>query len=231
MICLLNSSIFELSIGEKTSKSIEHFVEDWPPNALRFYTTAERNRHEKRKLFAELRDEFVNLEEAIVQLILSKRTKNGGEFVYLKTTTKFIRKNDQFILNGKLYQSGQSSELSVRYITFQLVEAKGKQRIEEFKLELNEFEQSDDTFILLEAKMIRRKGEGLFANLFKIINRIERTETKHLVNIVVCTKYFKYLVIRLLKVKECKHFRKSYRKKKLHRIFHHRSKQLFDGNL
>ena len=190
MICLLNSSIFDLSITENATKSIELFVEDWPPNALRFYTstTAERNRRENRKLFAELRDEFVNLEEAIVQLILLKRgTKNGGEFVYLKTTTKFIRANDQLILNGKLYQFGQSSVgLSACRITFQLVDGNGKQRIEEFKLELNEFEQSDDTFILLEAKMIRRKGEGLLANLFKIINRKENT--KQSANIVVCIK-------------------------------------------
>ena len=77
MICLINSSIFELSIGVKTTKSIELFVEDWPPHALRFYTstTAERNRRENRKLFAELRNEFANLEEAIVQLIFSKRQK------------------------------------------------------------------------------------------------------------------------------------------------------------
>ena len=176
MICLLNSSIFDLSITENATKSIELFVEDWPPNALRIYTStiSEHNRCSKRKLFAELRDEFANLEEAkIVQLILLKRrTKNAGEFVYLKTITKFIRTNDQLILNGRPYQFGQSSELSACRITFQLVEGNGKQRIEEFELELSGLEQSDDTFILFEASMIRRKGEGLLANLFQIINNV-----------------------------------------------------------
>ena len=176
MICLLNPSIFDLSITEKATKSIELFVEDWPPNALRIYTStiSEHNRFGKRKLFAELRDEFANLEEAkIVQLILLKRrTKNAGEFVYLKTITKFIRTNDQLILNGRPYQFGQSSELSACRITFQLVEGNGKQRIEEFELELSGLEQSDDTFILFEARMIRRKGEGLLANLFQIINNV-----------------------------------------------------------
>ena len=164
---LLNSSIFELTITEKSTKSIEFFVEDWPSTALRIYisTPIEHNRCEiasKRKLFAELRGEFAIFDGVkIVQLILrKKRTKSDGEFVCLKATTKFILANDQFILNGNLYPLGLNSELSAGCITFQLVKGNGKRRIEHFELELREFEQLNDNLILLKVRLVQRKGKS-----------------------------------------------------------------------
>lgn len=162
IIFMLNSTIFEFSFTEKVTKSVELFVDDLPPNALKIYIWTETAKNKQcavsstRKIVVELHDCSVLGAAEIVQLILSKRsTKNGDEFVFLRIATKLLRGNDPF-LKEHSYPLGSIS-MSVVCIAVQIVEGSGKRRLTEF--ELCEFEKrSSDDFILFEVKIVRRKG-------------------------------------------------------------------------
>ena len=164
IIFMLNSTIFEFSFTEKVTKSVELFVDDLPPNALKIYIWTETAKNKQcavsstRKIVVELHDCSVLGAAEIVQLVLSKRrTKNGDKFVYLRIATKLLRGNDP-LLKGHLYPLPLGPiSFSVVCIAVQIVEGSGKRRLTEF--ELGEFEkQSFEDFILFEVKIVRRKG-------------------------------------------------------------------------
>lgn len=151
---VFNVSIFQNNtFSEKSPKSIELFVGD----CLQIYTsTARGNRCELSRPIKLISKLCVcnSLEAAkIVQLVLSKETKNN-EFAYLSVETKL---HEEF-LTGRLYPFGSSKNLSTLCIVLQIVGINGDRKMEEFKL--GEYESFDwiDGRILLEVRMICRKG-------------------------------------------------------------------------
>ena len=149
-----NVLIFEIdTFPEKSPKSVELFVGD----LLQIYTSVDGDKRcklsSKIKLIAKLCVRN-SLEAAkIVQLVLSKETKNS-EFVYLSVETKLHKE----FLTGRLYPFGSSKNLSTLCIALQIVGINGDRKMEEFKV--GEYESFDwiDRLILLEVRMIGRKG-------------------------------------------------------------------------
>ena len=154
-----NVLIFEIdTFPEKSPKSVELFVGDW----LQIYTSAAGDNQYKLssqiKLIAKL-CVFNSLEAAkIVRLVLSKEAKND-EFIYLSVETKLLVGLNEKFITRRLYPLGSSKNLFHLCITLQIFRVNGDHhKMEEFKLDEYESFEWINRRILLEVRMISRKG-------------------------------------------------------------------------